>query len=332
MNLLAQDRERFSGRGESVRVAASDDELGLEIAGLSYAGLVRRENQDALGYRVPDPATRRERGALFVVCDGIGTLSAGQDASDLAVRAFTEGYYAAPLENPEQMLRRAAAHANDVLLRARSHYEDGARLGTTLVSALIQGRQYFVLNVGDSRAYVCRDGDFRQVSRDHSSAFGRSAGDRRISRALGTRSQVTADVFGPNLLAPGDDLLLCSDGLTTSVPEPTIRRVIGQSKPAEAAALLVERAKTAGAHDNVTVLLVRIVGPGISASVGAIDVANGSGTKVRSLPREFTWEKIGPIGALRNGGWRTRRGLLIGAAWLLGALALGLMLGQLLGR
>jgi serine/threonine protein phosphatase PrpC len=332
MNLSAQGREQFSGRGESVRVTASDDELGLEIAGLSHAGLVRRENQDALGYRVPDPATRRERGALFVVCDGIGTLSAGQDASDLAVGAFTEAYYEAPLENPEQMLRRAAAQANDALLSARSNYESGARLGTTLVSALIRGTQFYVLNVGDSRAYICRDGDLRQVSRDHSPAYGHSAGDRRVSHALGTRPQVTADVFGPNPLAPGDDLLLCSDGLTTSVPEPTIGRVIGHSKPAEATTLLVERAKTAGAHDNVTVLLVRIVGPGTGPSMGPKDVASGSETGMRWLQRAFTWEKIGPTGALQNGGWRTRRGLLIGAAWLLGALALGLLLGQLLSR
>ena len=332
MNLSAQGRERFSGRGESVRVTASDDELGLEIAGLSYAGLVRRENQDALGYRVPDPATRRERGSLFVVCDGIGTLSAGQDASDLAVGAFTEAFYVAPLDNPEQMLHWAAAHANDALLRARSYYEDGARLGTTLVSALIRGRQYYVLNVGDSRAYICRDGDLRQVSRDHSPAYGRGVGDRRVSHALGTGPQVTADVFGPNPLVPGDDLLLCSDGLTTSVPEPTIRRVMGQSRPAEAAALLVERAKTAGAHDNVTVLLVRVVGPGMGAPVGSRDVESGSESAMRSLRRAFTWEKLGPVGALQHGGWRTRRGLLIGAAWLFGALALGLLLGQLLGR
>jgi len=332
MNLSAQGREQFSGRGESVRITASGDDVGMEIAGLSHAGLVRRENQDALGYRVPDPVTRRERGALFVVCDGIGTLRAGQDASDLAVGAFTEAYYAAPLESPEQMLRRAAAQANEALLRARSSYESGARLGTTLVSALVRGRQYYVLNVGDSRAYICRDGDLRQVSRDHSPAYGRAAGDRRISHALGTRPQVTADVFGPNPLEPGDDLLLCSDGLTTSVPEPTIGCVIGHSKPAEAAALLVERAKTAGAHDNVTVLLVRIGGPGTGASVGTTGAGNGSEIGVRALQRAFTWEKIGPVGALSNGGWRARRGLLIGAAWLLGALAVGLVLGQLLGR
>jgi serine/threonine protein phosphatase PrpC len=332
MNLSAQGREQFSGRGESVRVTASDDELGLEIAGLSHAGLVRRENQDALGYRVPDPATRRERGALFVVCDGIGTLSAGQDASDLAVGAFTEAYYEAPLENPEQMLRRAAAQANDALLSARSNYESGARLGTTLVSALIRGTQFYVLNVGDSRAYICRDGDLRQVSRDHSPAYGHSAGDRRVSHALGTRPQVTADVFGPNPLAPGDDLLLCSDGLTTSLPEPTIRRVIGHSKPAEAAALLVERAKTAGAHDNVTVLLVRIGGPATDAPARAMGAGSRSETGMRSLLRAFTWENLSPLGALSNGGWRTRRGLLIGATWLLGALALGLALGRLLGR
>jgi protein phosphatase len=151
MNWSVQGRERFSRRGESVRVAASEGELSLEVSGLSHAGLVRHENQDALGYRVPDPAMRCQRRALFAVCDDIGTLSAGQNASDLAAGAFTKAYYATPLENPEQMLRRAAENANDALLRARICYENGTRLGTTLVSVLIRGRQYYVLNLGDSR-------------------------------------------------------------------------------------------------------------------------------------------------------------------------------------
>jgi PPM family protein phosphatase len=332
MSLSVQGRERFSGRGESATAPPSGDELGLEIAGLSDVGLVRRENQDALGYRVPDPATRRERGALFVVCDGIGTLSAGQDASNLAVGAFTEAFYAAPPDKPEQMLRRAAAHANAELLRARGHYESGARLGTTLVSVLIRGRQYYVLNVGDSRAYICRDGDLRQVSRDHAPAYGRGAGDRRISRALGVDQQVRPDVFGPHPLVPGDDLLLCSDGLTTSVPERAIRRFIGRSKPAEAAALLLERAKTAGAHDNITVLLVRIGAPGIGEPAETPGAWSIWEARLRALLRGITWEKISPIRALSNEGWRTPRGLLVGTAWLLGALAIGVSIGRLLGR
>jgi serine/threonine protein phosphatase PrpC len=328
----AAGREQFSDRLQSIRVTESGEELGFEIAGLTDAGLVRRENQDALGYRVPDPADRRERGALFVVCDGIGTLSAGQAASDLALGVFFDAYYASPAEDPEQMLRRAAAHANAELLRARSSYEVGARLGTTIVSALIKGRQYYVLNVGDSRAYIRRDGDLRQVSRDHGPLYGRSASDRRISRALGLDAQVRADVFGPNPLIPGDDLLLCSDGLTTAVPEPAIGRIMGRSTPAEAAALLVERAKTAGARDNVSVLLVRILGPETRAAAEAPAAGVPWETKLRSFLRGLTWEQVNPIGALSSGRWRTPRGLLVVGLCLLCALVVGLLLGRLFGR
>jgi serine/threonine protein phosphatase PrpC len=332
MNRSVQGREQFSGRSESVRVPAFGEEPGLEVAGLSHAGLVRRENQDALGYRVPNPATRRERGALFVVCDGVGTLSAGKDASDLAVGAFLEAYYTGPFGNPEQMLRRATAQANDELLRARSFYEGGARLGTTLVATSILGGQYYVLNVGDSRAYICRNGDLRQVSRDHSAAIGGRAGDRRISRALGTDPEVRADVFGPNLLASGDVLLLCSDGLTTSVSEPAIRRVVARSRPAEAATLLIERAKTAGAGDNITVLLVRIEGARQEATARSPDARSPQENSVRSFLHVLTWESVSPIRALSEGGWRTRRGLMIGVTWLLGALVIGILLGRLFVR
>jgi serine/threonine protein phosphatase PrpC len=332
MNRSVQGREHFSVRGDSLLVTAEGDELGLEIAGLSDAGLVRRENQDALGYRVPDPATRREHGALFVLCDGIGTLTAGQDASDLAVTAFTGAFYAAPPGEPDQMLRRAAAHANAELLRARSHYESGARLGTTLVSVLIRRRHYYVLNIGDSRAYICRGGDLRQVSRDHGLVYGHDTGDRRISRALGVDPQIRPDVFGPHPLAPGDDLLLCSDGLTTSVSEAAIGRVISRSRPAEAASLLVERAKTAGGRDNVTVLLVRIGVPGTAAPACSTGGVTARAARLRSLGWDGVWQKISPTRALSDGGWRTPRGLLIGALWLLGVLAIGLAVGRLLSR
>lgn len=325
-------REQFSDRLESVRVTASGDELGLEIAGITDTGLVRRENQDALGYWVPDPADRRARGALFVVCDGIGTLSAGQLASDLAVGVFSDAYYSAPAEDPERMLRRAASHANAALLHARSGYTEGARLGTTIVSALVKGRHYYVLNVGDSRAYIRRAGDLRQVSRDHGLNAGRGAGDRRIYRALGLDQQVRADVFGPSLLMPGDDLLLCSDGLTTAVPETAIGRIVGRSTPAEAAALLVERAKTAGANDNISVLLIRVLGPEAHALAGSPAACEPWRTKLRSFVAELTWEQVIPIRILLSGGWRTPGGILVVLLWLLCALGIGLLIGRLVGR
>jgi serine/threonine protein phosphatase PrpC len=285
-----------------------------------------------LGYRLPDPAVRSARGALFVVCDGIGTLGAGQAASDLAVGVFSDAFYATPLEDPERMLRRAVAHANDELLRARGRYEEGARLGTTLVSALVKGRHYYVLNVGDSRAYIWRAGELRQISRDHGLNYERGAGDRRISRALGVESQVRADVFGPNALIPGDGLLLCSDGLTTAVTEPAIERILACSTPGEAAALLVERAKTAGAHDNVSVLLVRVLSQETGSAPEPPKAGEAWDTGMRSFLRGFSWEQVSPIRILLSGTWRTPRGLLVVACWLLVALGVGLLLGRLFGR
>jgi serine/threonine protein phosphatase PrpC len=335
MSRPSSGRERFS---DIVRVTPCGGNPALEIAGFSDPGLARSENQDALGYRVPDdPATREARGLLFVVCDGIGTLSAGQEASILALESFANAYYSGPLDEPERMLRRAAAHANAELLRARKSDAPAGRLGTTLVAALLRGPEYYVLNVGDSRAYIRRDGRLRQISRDHKVAYsygmdpgGRGDVDRRISRAMGTTPEVKPDVFGPNHLAPADDLLLCSDGLTTAVPDSTIEGLLGRSSLAEAAMMLVERAKTAGARDNVTVLLIRVGDPAAVAAAPAGQT--GWQSKARSFSAGLTWADVDPRRLLSSGCWRTRRGALILLGWLLGLLALAVLIGWLLSQ
>jgi hypothetical protein len=131
---------------------------------------------------------------------------------------------------------------------------------------------------------------------------------------------------------PGDDLLLCSDGLTTAVPESAIGRIMGRSTPAEAAALLVERAKTGGANDNISVLLVRVLGPEMHVCADSSAVGKPLGTKLGSFLRGLTWEQVNPIRALSSGGWRTPEGILVVLLWVLGALGIGLLIGRLVGR
>jgi PPM family protein phosphatase len=305
-----------------------DIDLVLEIGQATDPGVGRRENEDALAFECPpDPVLRRERGALFVVCDGIGGLVAGDYASKRAVRVFIGQYYAAPKGTCDRMLRYAAEQTNRDLGGGQHNRSGVPPMGTTLVAALVIGRQFWVLNVGDSRAYIWRQAILRQISRDHTPDPHRQAGDRRINRALGTDPDVVADVFGPLPLAPGDRVLLCTDGLTTAVSEAQIARILGEFTSAEAARQLVEQAKTSGTRDNTTVITVGVKVENQPAFADA-PVRRGQGwfALVQRWLAEITWQDVNPAALLLEGGWRTRRGAMILAGWLTGALLLGMLL------
>jgi protein phosphatase len=143
-------------------------------------------------------------------------------------------------------------------------------MGTTRVAMATQDYRVWILNIGDSRCYRMRQGRLEQVTRDHSLVeeqvrLGRmtprealhSPLKNVITRALGTQAQVTPDVFEFEA-EPGDLFLLCSDGLTREISDKTIQDLLNCDLPLETLnAHLVEAAKKAGGHDNITCLLVR---------------------------------------------------------------------------
>jgi len=310
------------------------DEMALAIGQATDPGLARRDNEDALGFEIPsDVVLCRERGALFVVCDGIGGMVAGDYASKRAVRVFIGYYYTAPSGTCDRMLRYAAEMTNRDLSWMRFNQARVSPMGTTLVAALIVGRRLWVLNIGDSRAYIWRSNTLRQISRDHTPDPHRQRGDRRINRALGTDPFVVADVFGPLPLVSGDRVLLCTDGLTTAVSEARISRILGEFTPPEAARQLVEQAKTGGTRDNTTVIIVGIVAK-ISPAVAAASTSRRREWLV-SLRRRLAglaWHDFNPVVLILEKSWHTRRGTAILAGWLAGALLLGMSLGWLLLR
>lgn len=234
-------------------------------AAVTDRGRKRPSNEDAYGFSV--------EAGVYVVCDGMGGAAAGEVASTIAVdevlRFLTQ-------RNPknEVPLRDAAQSAicaaNEAIYsRAqRNHRLNG--MGTTLVVLAVHERHVWVLNIGDSRCYRLRQGRLEQLTRDHSLVeeqvrLGRmtprealySPLKNVITRALGTQSQVTPDVFEMEAEA-GDLFLLCSDGLTRELSDPAIRNLLSRELPLEMlSAHLVEEAKRAGGHDNITCLLVR---------------------------------------------------------------------------
>lgn len=237
--------------------------LRLAIGHASDVGLRRAENQDAVGYRLAtDPSASERAGSLFVVCDGIGGSLGGKKASRVAVREFIRAYFDASAgaggvekESPAVALRAALAEANHKVYLAAGRAGALGRMGTTVVAAAVVGSDAWLLNVGDSRAYLFHAGRLRQLSEDHVPS-GRKPGDRSIDRAVGTNAHVTPFLCGPLTLAAGDRLLLCTDGLTTAVTEGTIAALLQAFSAPEAARQLIERAKTGGAADNVSALVV----------------------------------------------------------------------------
>lgn len=245
-------------------------ELTLTVHHRSDTGRLRANNQDYLGYRQPeDPELRAEAGWLYAVADGVGGAQAGEVASKQAVQTLLAAYYHSYQETTADRLHEAFAEANRVVYEKASGQEGPQRMSTTLVAAVIRGRELTVANIGDSRAYLIHKEQIRQITRDHS-MIARLVAEgvitpeqaeshpRRhvISRSIGARPKVETDVFSETFL-PGDRLLLCSDGLTEHVTDAEVLAAMQTADPEASVQRLVNLANERGGTDNITVLLVR---------------------------------------------------------------------------
>ena len=221
---------------------------------LTDIGLHRKTNEDTFVVQPP----------LFAVCDGMGGASAGEVASGLAAETL-----AAEVAGGAPLLAAAEAANAAVFQRAHDNLEQSG-MGTTLTAFVLEGDTAHFVHIGDSRAYLLRDGELRQVSDDHS-LVGEMMRDGRLtaeeaavhphrsilSRALGTEPQARIDEFTEGLL-PGDVLLLCSDGLSGPVPADAIRVALTRSDPQAAAERLILEARRGGGPDNITAVVVRV--------------------------------------------------------------------------
>jgi PPM family protein phosphatase len=242
--------------------------LNLEAAARTHAGLVRVSNQDNFGIDA-------ELG-LYVVCDGMGGAAGGEVASLLAVETFLtiarQEIQSSSLHNgavSSLALQRAVAAANRAVL-ARAHWDTIYRgMGSTLVAARVKGDRLWVINLGDSRAYLVRDGRATQLTRDHSLVaesvrLGTMAAAEAetsplqsvITRAVGVEADARPDLYEV-ALQPGDKLLLASDGLTRHVPRHELEEVVSVACTADHACdLLVDLALRRGGSDNITCIVV----------------------------------------------------------------------------
>lgn len=246
-------------------------QLRIEMAELTDIGRRRNDNQDNLARRVPDdPAELDRDGALFVVADGMGGHAAGEIASTVAVQTICNAYFEAAHGEVLQGLAQAIKEANEAILTIARENAGRTGMGTTLVAAVLCQGILYIANIGDSRAYLLRNGKLRQLTEDHSwvaeqvragiltEEQARNHVHRNvITRSLGTQPNVTADVF-VEPAREGDVLLLCSDGLHGYVSDEIIAESISTYPPDEAAQRLIDLANEAGGPDNITVSIFHI--------------------------------------------------------------------------
>ena len=242
----------------------------INIWGVTDIGLVRRENQDA--YAVQDTGTCGF--TVCVVCDGMGGPGGGKLASELAVETFMSVCLdklspEMDLEGAKQVAESAVAAANAAVYE-RSCEGSMRGMGTTLVSALVRDGRALLNNVGDSRAYLIRSGgDIARITKDHSlverlvdrgditAEEARSyPGRNLITRALGPDPEALSDSYRIDL-RPGDYLLLCTDGLVSTVTDQEMEREILRGDDNACLDRLLDIARDQGAPDNVTAVLLR---------------------------------------------------------------------------
>lgn len=257
-----------------------ESDVLLEVGQFSHRGRRRLNNEDWLGTFQPDDARRLARkGRLFLVADGMGGHESGELASRLAVDQVIRGYLEDSGSDVAASLGRAIEAANANLYARAAPAAGRMRSGTTLVAAVVRGAELWTANVGDSRAYLLRGGELRQLSRDHALLSvqdkqalpaGERAGMHLITRALGTKPSVAVDLYPPQKLRRGDQVLLCSDGLTTPLSDGEIGEIVGAHPSQAAAEALVRAANERGGPDNVSVIVIRVVGsPSNGRSRGA---------------------------------------------------------------
>lgn len=252
--------------------------MQIEAYGLTHVGRQRQHNEDSL--------LVSQDARLFLVADGMGGHAAGEIASRIAVDSITEFIVHTKEDDGtwphayDEHFRRATNRLMAALRMANTRVLEAMRkdarlrgMGTTVVACMSDGETMSVAHVGDSRAYLIRDGKLSRLTNDHSWVFEQvQAGmlteaeaekhplRNVITRALGGALSVTPDA-AEVVSQPGDVYLLCSDGLTGMVPEEEILRLVSENAAnlETACQQLIEVANQRGGLDNITAVLVKAV-------------------------------------------------------------------------
>ena len=243
----------------------TDTTVRRPIKWSSYAdtnvGMVRKINEDSI-------LSKPEAG-LWLVADGMGGYEAGDVASNMIVKTLQDTQPKEHLDDLVTQVEDSIIDVNQRILEYADIMLEGRTLGSTVVSLLIKGHVGMCLWVGDSRLYRFRNNNLLQLSRDHShveeliqqGVISPEEAENHpqsnvITRAVGAFSEVYVDlnVFSVQL---GDLFLLCSDGLYNAVPQKDIIELLNKPAPEDIVKGLIDKALENGAHDNVSVIVIK---------------------------------------------------------------------------
>lgn len=240
-------------------------------AAITDTGCERDLNEDR--YAVVESSS----GVAWIVCDGMGGVTGGELAAQIAIDAIRRDLENLPSRRPDLALKSAILEANRIIVLRRQN-PAFAGMGTTIVSAMFRGPEVAIAHVGDSRAYLVRDGAIQQLTIDHT--FVQELVDKGqirpedalshpqahiLTRCIGSEPGLDVVtqrywIWPSQVGEPGDLLVLCSDGLYSLINEAELATIISQSTPQKACVKLVELTKERGGYDNITVSIVPLGG------------------------------------------------------------------------
>jgi protein phosphatase len=246
---------------------------GIEVAGLTDIGCQRDNNEDYYAYwESDDDAVFARAGRLAIVADGMGGAEGGQHASRLAVETVRDVYSAADGNPPQLALMEAFAEANARVQQMAQRNPALHGMGTTLTACAIIHDQLYFAHVGDSRLYLVRAGEARQLTHDHSlvarlvecgtiRAEDAATHPQKhvLTAAIGVTDEVHPD-FSPEpvTLRSSDVVLICTDGLWGQVTPYEIVQALSSQAVQEGCRVLVRLAKERGGPDNITLQALRV--------------------------------------------------------------------------
>jgi PPM family protein phosphatase len=313
--------------------------MNIIVGAKSDVGRMRNDNQDS--YLAEEP--------VFAVADGVGGHLGGDVASATAVKVIQEATQTGVQPGELRDLLRKVNSAIWEKSQSAPHLRG---MGTTCTLALLEDGSAYLAHVGDSRAYLFRSGELKQITEDHN-LVGKMVSEGRltreeaahhpqrniITRALGLDPDVDVDLLTQEL-REGDRLVLCSDGLSSMIEDRTLQEVLShEGDPQVAADRLVDAANHAGGEDNITVVLVDVVddsqaqaaqpsrvsaaAPEASArSATPTQASEGTGRRP-GWGRRLAWGLL--LVVLLAGGLLVARWFVLTHAWYVGANAAGVI-------